>query len=105
MFIGRSLSTVDEAVLPAALSISVVRLTGSAAALGAILACILPTVSALVAGTVTGPARQQANSLMAAARSAAMLFGPSLSGLLILTAGTGWCSRSTPRCSRPVPPC
>jgi predicted MFS family arabinose efflux permease len=57
---------------------------------GAASAAALPTAAALVAGTVEGHARQRANSLVAATRSASMLFGPALAGLLIFTAGPGW---------------
>ena len=156
LFIGRSLSTIGDAVVPAALSIAIVQATGSAAALATVLACALvprlvllplggvladrldvrriaiaadltraltqafmattliagtinllhigiaaaiggvasacalPTINPLVAGTVDGPGRQRANSLMATSRSTAMLFGPALAGLLILTVGAGW---------------
>lgn len=156
LFVGRSLSTISDALVPTALTLAIVQATGSAAALGMILlcalvprlallplggvladrvnvrfvalgadltrgavqvfvgvdlltgspqlahiavaqaiagaasACALPTVSPLVAGVVSGPARQKANALMGVSRSVASLFGPALAGLLIFTVGPGW---------------
>jgi MFS family permease len=57
---------------------------------GAASAFSLPATTPLVAGTVEGEARQQANSLMGIAASATRLTGPALAGLLIFTAGAGW---------------
>src|SRR5919198_16876 len=41
LFIGRSLSTISDVVVPAALAIAIVQATGSAGALAAVLACAL----------------------------------------------------------------
>ena len=156
LFVGRTLSALGDAVVPAALALAVLRVTGSTSALALVLGCAMvpkllllplggvvadrfdprrvalvtdlvrcaaqlfvgvellgadptlahiaaasavsgvasafamPTSSPLVAGTVDGPARQQANALMGVAANATRLVGPALAGLLILTAGPGW---------------
>jgi MFS family permease len=71
-------------------SVDLVEICIAQAISGVAAACAIPTTTALVAGTVQGPARQRANSLMATTRSAAWLLGPGLAGLLIFTAGAGW---------------
>ncbi|TQF03654.1 MFS transporter [Kitasatospora acidiphila] len=53
IFIGRTLSTVGDAVVPAALAIAVTRATGSAGALATVLACaMIPKVALLPIGGV-----------------------------------------------------
>ncbi|WP_405164569.1 MFS transporter [Nocardia sp. NBC_01499] len=53
LFIGRTLSTLSEALVPAALSIAVVLATGSAAAMGITLACAtIPRVALMPLGGV-----------------------------------------------------
>ncbi|GAB3143848.1 MFS transporter [Micromonospora sonneratiae] len=156
LFLGRTLSALGDAVIPAALALAVLRATGSTSALALVLACAtvprllllplggvvadrfdarrvalvtdlvrcaaqllvgvellsgapalahiavasavtgtasafaMPTSSPLVAGTVTGPARQQANSALGVASSVTRLGGPALAGVLIWAAGPGW---------------
>lgn len=86
----RALTQAVVGVILVSGSVHLVHIAIAQAIAGAASAAALPTAAALVAGTVGGEARQQANSLMAASRSAAMLFGPALAGLLIFTAGAGW---------------
>jgi hypothetical protein len=70
--------------------IRLAHIAAAAAIGGAASAFGLPATTPLVAGTVEGDARQQANSLMGIAASATRLTGPALAGLLIFTAGAGW---------------
>ena len=70
--------------------IRLAHIAAAAAIGGAASAFSLPATTPLVAGTVEGEARQQANSLMGIAASATRLTGPALAGLLIFTAGAGW---------------
>jgi MFS family permease len=156
LFLARTLDSLGDAVVPAALALAVLRATGSTSALAVVLGCAMvprllllplggviadrfhprrvaiitdvvrgaaqllvglellaasptlwhiaaasaiggaasafamPTASPLVAGTIDGPLRQQANSLMASAGSAIRIMGPALAGVLIFTVGPGW---------------
>lgn len=49
-----------------------------------------PASTALVPQTVSPEMLQGANALLALSRSAAMVFGPALSGAIVASAGTGW---------------
>lgn len=58
---------------------------------GAASAVSLCSMSPLVAGVVAdSAARQRANSLMGVGRSATLILGPLLAGLLVVTVGAGW---------------
>ncbi len=70
--------------------IRLAHIAAAAAIGGAASAFGLPATTPLVAGTVEGDARQQANALMGIAASATRLTGPALAGVLIFTAGAGW---------------
>jgi MFS family permease len=50
-----------------------------------------PASRALLPQTVSPVRLQQANSLLAMSQSATNIFGPSLSGAIVATAGPGWC--------------
>ncbi|MFJ6776937.1 MFS transporter, partial [Kitasatospora sp. NPDC091257] len=55
LFVGRTLSTLGDAVVPAALAIAVTRATGSAGALGLVLGCaMVPRLLLLPVGGVVG---------------------------------------------------
>ncbi|MEU3560540.1 MFS transporter [Kitasatospora sp. NPDC006786] len=55
LFVGRTLSTLGDSVVPAALAIAVTRATGSAAALGLVLGCaMVPRLLLLPVGGVVG---------------------------------------------------
>jgi MFS family permease len=55
LFVGRTLSALGDAVVPAALAIAISRATGSASALAIVLACaMLPRLLLLPVGGVIG---------------------------------------------------
>ncbi|MFG2650082.1 MFS transporter [Streptomyces sp. NPDC048436] len=155
-FLGRSLSLIGDAVIPAALILAVLRATDSPSALALVLGCAIgtkllllplggvvgdrfnartvaltadlvrcaaqlfvgvqllggdpqlwhialaeavggaasafamPTLSPLIAGTVTAKDRHAANAVLGVVNSGARVGGPALAGLLILVAGPGW---------------
>ena len=60
-----------------------------AAVIGAASAFFLPASSGLVPQVVSAGRLQQGNALMGLSRSATGIFGPPISGLLVVTAGTG----------------
>ena len=66
------------------------HLAVGAAVIGAASAFFLPASSGLVPQTVSPGRLQQANALMSVSRSATGIFGPPISGLLIVAAGTGF---------------
>ena len=49
-----------------------------------------PASTALVPQTVSSPRLQQANALISLSQSAANVFGPAVSGVIVATAGPGW---------------
>ncbi|MFE5890191.1 MFS transporter [Streptomyces sp. NPDC002285] len=57
---------------------------------GTATALFMPAVTGLVQECVPAPQRQSANALRSISHSAAMIAGPLLATLLVLTAGTGW---------------
>jgi len=59
------------------------------AVIGGASAFFLPASSGLVPQTVSPGRLQQANALMGLSRSATRIFGPPISGIVIVTAGTG----------------
>jgi MFS family permease len=50
-----------------------------------------PAATALLPQAVSAVRLQQANSLLSMSESATRIFGPALSGLIVVTAGAGWC--------------
>jgi MFS family permease len=62
----------------------------TAAVMGAGSAFFRPASTGLVPQTVSTARLQQANALMSLSRSSISLFGPAVSGALVVAAGTGW---------------
>jgi MFS family permease len=50
----------------------------------------MPASTALVPQTVSAPRLQQANALLSLSQSATNIFGPAVSGAIVVAAGTGW---------------
>jgi MFS family permease len=57
---------------------------------GAILAFTFPALQGIVPQVTPREHLQQANALMAMARNATMIVGPSVAGLVVVTIGSGW---------------
>jgi MFS family permease len=85
----RGIGLVVLAVLLISHTAQIWHLAVGAAVIGAASAFFLPASSGLVPQTVSAGRLQQANALMSVSRSATGIFGPPISGLLIVGAGTG----------------
>ncbi|MFJ4434529.1 MFS transporter [Streptomyces sp. NPDC088923] len=88
--VARVLGQGTAAVLVLTGSAAVWQLVVLQAVHGTASALFTPAVTGLVRDTVPPPARQGANALRGMSQSAAMIGGPLLGTLLVLTAGTGW---------------
>ena len=87
--IVRGVGEVVLAVLLISGAAQIWHLAVGTAVIGAASAFFLPASSGLVPQVVSAGRLQQANALMSLSRSATGIFGPPISGLLIVTAGIG----------------
>lgn len=87
--IVRGIGEVVLAVLLISGTAQIWHIAVGAAVIGAASAFFLPASSGLLPQTVSPGRLQQANALMGLSRSATGIFGPPISGLVIVTAGIG----------------
>lgn len=87
--IVRAVGEVVLAVLLLSGTAQIWHLAVGAAVIGAASAFFLPASSGLVPQVVSAGRLQQANALMSLSRSATGIFGPPISGLLVVAGGTG----------------
>jgi MFS family permease len=66
------------------------HLVVGAAIIGAASAFFVPATTGLIPETVSPGRLQQANALMSLSRNASQIIGPSVSGLMVATIGSGW---------------
>jgi len=66
------------------------HLVAGAAIIGAASAFFVPATTGLIPETVSPGRLQQANALMSLSRNSSQIIGPSISGLMVATIGSGW---------------
>ncbi len=86
----RAGAQVAIAVLVVTDSVSLWHFVLTATVMGTGSAFFRPASTGLVPQTVSADRLQQANALISLSRSSITVFGPALSGLLVVTAGAGW---------------